>query len=188
MPRPLSEEARQKATEAAQKLLAEDGIDGFTIDEVARRSGVAKTTIYRHWNSANELLVHTLDCQIERIQTPDTGTLRGDLLEMYTVVRGILNTPGTRQMFLDMASASARDSELETVKLAMLAERTRPIREILRRAIERGEIPDIDLEHASILIEGPFVARMFMSGEPVEAHETELAVDFIARGLGAPVN
>lgn len=188
MPRPLSQQARQKAIDAAQELVAESGIDGFTIDAVAKRSGVAKTTLYRHWSSANELLVHAIDCQIERIATPDTGTLRGDLMEMYEIVRLIINTPGTRQMFLDMASASAHDPDLQAVKMAMVAERTRPIREILRRAIERNEIPDIDLEYASILVEGPFVARMFMSDEPVDVRETELAVDFIARGLGAPVD
>lgn len=184
MPRPLSEEARQKAVDAAQSLVAECGMDGFTIDAVAKRSGVAKTTIYRHWNSANELLVHALDCQIEHIPAPDTSTLRGDLLQLFSMMRTILNTPGTRQMFLDMGSAAARDSELETVKKAMVDERTRPIREIVRRAIERGEIPEIDLEVATVLVEGPFIARMFMSSEPVEPWETEVAVDFIARGLG----
>ncbi len=188
MPRPLSEQARQKAIEATQDLVAESGIDGFTIDAVAKRSGVAKTTIYRHWNSANELLVHAIDCQIERIPTPDTGTLKGDLLEMYALIRLIINTPGTRQMILDMASASAQDPDLQAVKMAMLAERTRPLREILRRAIERNEIPEIDLEDGSILVEGPFLARMFMSDKPVEPREVVLAVDFIARGLGAPVD
>lgn len=188
MPRPLSEQARQKAIEATQELVAESGIKGFTIDAAAKRSGVAKTTIYRHWSSANELLVNAIDCQIERIPTPDTGTLRGDLLEMYELVRLIVNTPGTRRMFLDMMSASAHDPDLETVKQAMVAERTRPIRELVRRAIERGEIPDIDLEAVSVLVEGPFLARMVMSGDPVEPHETIQAVDFIARGLGASID
>jgi AcrR family transcriptional regulator len=185
MPRPLSEQARQKAIDATQELVAEAGIDGFTIDAVAKRSGVAKTTIYRHWNSANELLVHSMDCQVERIPTPDTGTLRGDLLELYSMVAAIMNTPGMRQMMLDMSSAAAKDPELDTVKTAMLEERTRPVREIVRRAVERDEIPDINPEVATMLVEGPFVARMVMRAEPVEAEEIQLAVDFIARGLGA---
>ncbi len=187
MPRPLSEQARQKAIDAAQALVAESGMDGFTIDAVAKRSGVAKTTIYRHWKTANELLIYALDCQVERIPTPDTGTLQGDLMQLFTLLREIINTPGNRQMFLDMASASANDPELETVKKAMVDERTRPIREIVRRAIERDEIPEIDLEMAVVLVEGPFIARMFISSKPVEPHETAAAVDFIARGLGADI-
>lgn len=188
MPRPLSKKARQKAIDATQTLIAEDGIDGFTMDGVARRSGVAKTTLYRHWHSANELLVHSLDCQIERIPTPDTGTLVGDLTRLFATMRSIINTPGTRQLFLDMAGASARDPELEAVKTAMIDERMRPIKEIVRRAVERGEIPDVDLETAAILVEGPFVARMFHRSQPLEEGEMDSYILHIARGLGAAVD
>ncbi len=187
MPRPLSAEARHKAIEASQTLIAECGIDGFTMDGVAKRSGVAKTTLYRHWNSANELLVHSLDCQVERIPTPDTGTLHGDLDRLFSTMRTIINTPGTRQLFLDMAGASARDPELEAVKEAMVGERMRPIREILRRAVERNEIPETDMEVAAVLVEGPFLARMFMSSEPLGEDEVAAYIEFIIRGLGADI-
>lgn len=188
MPRPKSEEARQKAIGAAQLLLAECGIDGFTIDGVAKRSGVAKTTLYRHWHSANELMVHALDCQIEHVPTPDTGNLHGDLTALLMMMQSIVNTPGTRQLFLDMAGASARDPELDAVKLAMIDERTRPIREIVRRAAERGEIPEIDPAMSVVLVEGPFIARMILSPDPVTDDEVATYVDFIARGLGAVVD
>ncbi len=184
MPRPLSKKARNKAIEASQMLIAECGIEGFTMDGVAKLSGVAKTTLYRHWNSASELLVHALDCQVERIPTPDTGSLPGDLFELFSTMRAIINQPGTRQLFLEMASASARDPELESVKEAMVGERMRPIREIVRRAVERGEIPETDLEVAAVTVEGPFVARMFMSSEPLREDEVRAYIDFIARGLG----
>lgn len=187
MPRPLSTKARQKAIDATQRLIAEHGIDGFTMDGVARLSGVAKTTLYRHWNSANDLLVHSLDCQVERIPTPDTGTLAGDLTALFSTMRSIINTPGTRQIFLEMAGVSARDPELQAVKEAMVDERMRPIREIVRRAIERSEIPDTDLDTAATLVEGPFVARMFMSSDPIRQDETDAYVCHIVRGLGAAV-
>ena len=187
MPRPLSEQARQKAIDAAQTLVAECGIDGFTMDGVARRSGVAKTTLYRHWGSANELLIHSLDCQVERIPTPDTGTLVGDLNQLFSMLRAFLATPGMRQLFLDMASASARDPELDVVKKAMIDERTRPIREIVQRAVLREEIPETDLELATVLVEGPFIARVFVSSDPVGEEEVRAFVDHITRGLGATI-
>jgi len=49
MARPRSEEARRKVLGAASDLMAARGVASLTIDEVAARSGVAKTTIYRHW-------------------------------------------------------------------------------------------------------------------------------------------
>ena len=49
--------SRERVLEAAQELLAQSGVGGFTVDEVARRSGVAKTTIYRHWPSREALVL-----------------------------------------------------------------------------------------------------------------------------------
>ena len=60
MGRPLSDEARERMLRAALEVVLEIGVPGFTIDEVARRSGVAKTTIYRHFDSRNDLLVGKL--------------------------------------------------------------------------------------------------------------------------------
>lgn len=188
MPRPKSEHARQKAIDAAQELLTEVGMDGFTIEAVAKRSGVAKTTLYRHWGSANELLVHVIDCQVEHIPTPDTGSLVGDLTAMLTMVQTIINTPGMRGLFLGMAGASAQDDDLDAVRQAMIEERTRPIREVVRRGYERGEIPEIDLKMAVVLVEGPIMGRVLLSPEPVSDEEVAAYVRFIARGLGATID
>ena len=60
MARPLSEVARAKMLAAAHEVIVSDGLDACTVDEVARRSGVAKTTIYRHWASREALLADAL--------------------------------------------------------------------------------------------------------------------------------
>lgn len=184
MPRPLSAKARQKAIDAAKALLAEQGIDGFSVDEVARRSGVAKTTIYRHWASANELLMEGLHCHVEQVPTPDTGSLHSDLSTMLDALRPIVLADGTRQLMLDMLAASARDPELEEIKRGMLVERTHPIPTILQRAIDRGEIPATDLELASLFIQGPFMARALFQGHPIEPHEIPEMVTLMVRALG----
>ena len=56
---PRIERTRTAVLDAASDLLAEAGVVGFNVDAVARRSGVARTTIYRHWPDANELLFVT---------------------------------------------------------------------------------------------------------------------------------
>jgi len=127
MPRPLSESARQKAIDATLALVAEGGIDGFTMDGVAKRSGVAKTTLYRHWDSSNELLVTALDCKVEHIPGPDTGTLRGDLSALMSMMANIAGQPGNRELILEVLGLAARDPEFLAVNEAMMAERTRPI-------------------------------------------------------------
>ena len=185
MARPLSSEARQTALDASVDLLAEAGIDGFSIDAVARRSGVAKTTLYRHWSSGSELLIHALDCKIERFPTPDTGSLAGDLLALYRTLFETANGEGHRQLFLDMLAAAARDPELAEVHRAMIHERKRPARQIVQQAVDRGEIPAIDPALATALIEGPFMARAFLSADPMRESELPGIVPLIARGLGA---
>lgn len=184
MARPRSEVARQKAIAATQELIAEAGISGFRMDAVAKRSGVAKTTLYRHWDSGNELLVHSLDCQVERIPTPDCGSLEADLIEMFTVMARIMNDPGVRQVVLEMTSAAAKDPELAAVKNAMVAERHRPLEEILMRAVDRGEIPPVDLDQATLFTEGPFMARLMMRNQEVDTDDIPIMVRMIVRGLG----
>ena len=184
MPRPLSAAARQKALDAAVDLLAETGIEGFTVDEVARRSGVAKSTLYRHWASGNHLLMASLDCHIEQVPTPDTGHLHGDLLSLFDTMGQLVATDGNRQLMLDMLAASARDPELADIKQTMMAERTKPITVLLTRAVERGEIPPVDLDQAGHLIHGPFMARTLFHNEPVTRDELLVMVTQIVRGLG----
>lgn len=185
MPRPLSESARQKAIDATLALVAEGGIDCFTMDGVAKRSGVAKTTLYRHWDSSNELLVTALDCKVEHIPGPDTGTLRGDLSALMSMMANIAGQPGNRELILEVLGLAARDPEFLAVNEAMMAERTRPIREIIERAVARGDIPPIDIDTATMLVEGPMHARLMMNPEPIKQEELPLFVNFVAQGLGS---
>lgn len=186
MPRPLSETARQKAIDAAQTLLAEGGLENFTMDGVAKRSGVAKSTLYRHWMSSNELLVHAIDSTVEHVPACDTGTLRGDLKAMISELRALLEKPGNRELILEVLGIAARDPEFAAVKESMMSERMRPIRQIIEQAIDREEIPAMDLDMACLLVEGPFHSRFLMSGEPVSEGDVETLVNFVARGLGSP--
>jgi AcrR family transcriptional regulator len=82
MPRPLSTSARAKLLEAARELVAEGGPAAVTVDAVAKRSGVAKTTLYRHFENGHDLIITALRDLPASIETPDTGDLRDDLVEL----------------------------------------------------------------------------------------------------------
>ena len=75
--------SRLAALEAAVAVLAESGYGAFTIDAVARRSGVARSTIYRLWQGRAELIddaLNTLNIKpAEPIETPRQAreTVRG---------------------------------------------------------------------------------------------------------------
>lgn len=184
MPRPLSEKARQKALDAAVSILADDGLDGFSVEAVCRHSGVAKTTLYRHWSSANHLLVDALDCHVETVPTPDTGNLRDDMHAMAAAALELMGDPGRRQLMLDLLGAADRDPELAAIKEAMVGERTQPIVDIVNRAVERGEIPPIEPERAVSFVHGPLLSQILIRNEPPTDAELRDLVDLIVRGLG----
>lgn len=184
MPRPLSAEARKKAIAATQTIVATHGTAGFSIDAVVRESGVAKTTLYRHWSSGNQLLVDAIDELFHDFPIPDNGSLRADVLEVSMTFVEMISGPGLREMVLDLIGAAACDPELAAIEETMIQQRAEPMRDIITRAIERGEIPAIDVDAAINVVEGPFIARMIRSSKPIEQAEVVAIVDWVVRGLG----
>src|SRR5580692_4014518 len=79
--RPRSEQADRAILQAAAELLAERGLHGMSIEEVASRAGVAKATVYRRWPSRGALALDAFLAEFTELQPlPDTGFLRDDLL------------------------------------------------------------------------------------------------------------
>lgn len=169
---------------AAADLIHEQGVGGFSIDEVARRSGVAKTTIYRHFPDRYDLLHQALDGTIVTPETPDTGTLREDLLTFLPEVLPIFADRALRQIFLDMLAGSSRDPQLIDLSLAVARGRSGPLRTIVGRARERGEIdPAIDYLTAFDIIEGPLVVRSMLWPDRLDDYDIVSHVDRALRAL-----
>lgn len=184
MPRPLSGAARDKMIAAAQDVIAEHGVDGFTVDEVARRSGVAKTTIYRHFESGAALAVHALDRMIEDFPSFDTGSLRGDLEAFLHGILGHINDPAIRQAMSGLFAVSAREPEFARVHRALLDERKAPLRTAFQRAMARGELsPETDIDLAISMFEGTLVYRRGLLDEEVTSNDAQALVAIMLRAL-----
>src|SRR6201992_3133055 len=93
--RPRSQEADRAILTATVDLLAERGLAAMSIEEVAARAGVGKTTIYRRWPSKGLLALDAFVASFREEQAqPDTGTLRGDMLAaLHAWVRAVTQTP-----------------------------------------------------------------------------------------------
>jgi AcrR family transcriptional regulator len=184
MARPRSEEAQQRVLDAAVGLIAEVGVSGFTVDAVASRSGVAKTTIYRRYPSGNELLIAALSCAIEPIRTPDTGSLRTDLIELYTAVMAMFEQPHMSRVMLGILSRAATDDEFHRLKQELEHERHQPLVTVLQRARFRGELsPDADLRLIMDIVEGPIASRKLMRLESFDPGDAATLVDLILAGI-----
>ncbi len=184
MARPRSESARQKVLDAALEVIADDGVGGFTVDAVAKRSGVAKTTIYRHFDSGNRLLLEAITCVIEPFPTPNTGSLRSDLIELYSSFLPVMEDPSTFRMMLGMLARSAADESFRKLKNELMNERHHPLKTCLELAQARGELPsDLDLDFALDILEGPFASKRLMRGETITAALVPRYVDAALFGL-----
>lgn len=179
-----SDAARRRALDAASGLIREQGVPAFTVDEVSRRSGVAKTTIYRHWDNGNALLLEAVNCALLPVPTPNNGDLKTDLAEF---VRGALPVAGDVAM-VKMATgllyAAAGDPELHTAVKAFARQHHTPLRTIVQLAQARGQISaDLDVDLAADLIEGPLMYRVLFRQEPLSAEQLDRLLDMMIAAL-----
>ncbi|MFD5468067.1 TetR/AcrR family transcriptional regulator [Kitasatospora sp. NPDC127059] len=131
--------------DAAWEELAEHGYTRFTVDAVVKRAGTSPPVLYRRWSNRDELvraaLVHAL--RQARLDTPDTGSLRGDVL---TLMREINST---RAQFITMMNLHLADHHQQTgtapgeLRDPLVTGRAEALDTLYARAAARGEVdPD----------------------------------------------
>lgn len=170
MARPRSETARRKALATTAELIVERGVANLSIEEVAARSGVAKSTIYRHWPERTSLIIDTVRATFEHVGIPDTGSLQGDLEAFFGgLIRADLSGTAGKLMPC-LIDAASRDPEIETLLDRIGVEREQPILAIIERAQARGELPP-HLDHDLVVgtIVGPIVFRKVVQRRPIDA-------------------
>jgi AcrR family transcriptional regulator len=159
-----SKEAVLAATFA---LLGETGLGGVSVDEVARRSGVAKTTIYRHWPTRSALLLDACSKLTARPPIPETGSLRGDLIALAETVAERLSGRWS-SVLPSVIDAAERDPELAQLHGQLHADMMSAFHAVIARAQESGElarsVAPSDLVGAIV---GPLFYRRWFSREPL---------------------
>ncbi len=186
--RPRSQEADRAILEAAALILAERGLSGMSIEEVAARAGVGKTTIYRRWTSRGALALDAFLSEFQGQQPlPDTGTLRGDLLAALRAwIRSVTRTSAGPTLASLIAEAQ-RDPQLGAAWRDRVVEQLRAQHRImLNRAVARGEIPaGIDQEVVLDLIFGAAYHRLLHGHQPLTDSFARKVVDVVMAGIQA---
>jgi AcrR family transcriptional regulator len=187
--RPRSQEADRAILTATVDLLAERGLAAMSIEEVAARAGVGKTTIYRRWPSKGLLALDAFVASFREEQAqPDTGTLRGDMLAaLHAWVRAVTQTP-MGSMLTGLIAEAQHDPELRGAWRDRVLE---PLREqnrtMLDRAIARGEIdPSVDREVVLDLFFGAAEHRLLLGHLPMTDDFIAEVVDVILTGVTRP--
>jgi AcrR family transcriptional regulator len=167
--------------------MAEGGLAATTIDAIRDRSGVSKTTIYKHW--PNRLCV-AVDAFAERLATdaslPDTGTAQGDFREQIRRVSAFYASPLGSVFAQLLASATQDPVASKRLQARFLDSRQHGTRELWDRAVSRGEVhKDIDPDLAMDLLFAPVMWRLVSGRRPLTEDDGDTIVNSVLNGLRA---
>jgi len=154
---------------AAAEVLGEGGLGAFSLEAVAQRADVARSTLYRHWPDREHLLLDTVAEHGPVAEDPDTGRLRDDLIAAVGPFSAFVGDGHTRAMLLTMLAEAARDPAVGSLHERMTQARRDLLRRLVRRAVDRGELPDdTDVELLLDDLAAGVVHRAFVLGESVD--------------------
>lgn len=143
--RPRDPGVDERVTAAAVELFGETGWSGFSIEAVARRSGVGKASIYLRWRSKDQLLVDALTGQLDLMTQVDTGSVRTDLEQLARQLLDLYLGP-TGRAALRLGVEPPQNPAISRHFAALTQSQVLAARAVVRRGINRGELrPDVSV-------------------------------------------
>jgi AcrR family transcriptional regulator len=181
--RPRSEKAQTAILAAAMDLVLDQGLQAMTMDDVARRAGVGKATIYRWWSSKERVVLDALATEWAAPATghPDTGSLRGDLLARFRPWVRQLNRKPYARVVAGLVAAAQTDPEFAALyRTHFVQPRRDGTRDILIRGRDRGEIAaGTNLDVTLDLLYGPVYHRLLHGHAPLTERFAEQVIDSV---------
>jgi len=167
--RPRDARCDEAILQATIDMLIEGGAANLSIDGVAARAGVGKATIYRRWSSKESLVLEALNTDDSIIPTPNTGSLRGDLEQYYDVLIERFRMNEGSDVLPHLIEAACYDPEVRVSLDAYISSRQKPLRTVLQRALQRGEIANgTDLTVLVDMLVGPTMYRRLLTGGRID--------------------
>jgi AcrR family transcriptional regulator len=175
--------------DAAQDLLAEGGVKRLTIERVSRRTGVAKTTIYRRWRSREDLaLAVVLEMTKAVVDAPsDEADTRNALMSLLGSVVAFLGRTPMGTVMRGLASELATDPRLGSAfRDTVVRLRRETLTQVVEQGVARGELrPDIDVDLLHDFLFGPVYYRLLVTGMPLDEALPEQIVDAVLPAITA---
>jgi AcrR family transcriptional regulator len=173
------------------QLIAQHDVLGVTVDMVAEKAGVGKTTIYRRWPSREDLIFEALSYIDYPEADPDTGSLREDLTVLLKSLVHFLNRPEGGGVYAAFLNAAMRDSKLASLREKVSRKARVDYERAIARGIARGElVPDVNVRLMIDVLIAPFIYRRI--GDNVNARQSDVRriidVAMAAFGTGTPTS
>jgi AcrR family transcriptional regulator len=157
-----------------EELSTRDYAD-ISVESIAARAGVHKTTVYRRWGSKAELITQVLvGAASSRIEVPDTGCVASDVRALTQSVQAVLSVPQGAAITRGLIVGAMTSPEIAALMQQFWATRLAAISVIVRNGIQRGQLP-AGTEPAPFMhaMAAPLYYQLLVAREPV----TELDAD-----------
>ena len=186
--RPRSSGTEAAILAATRALLEEGGVRRLTIEGVAARAGVAKTTIYRRWRSRDELALAVLIRMVEEFgPVPDLGDTHAEFVAVVNDAVRILGSTMMGAVMKGLVSELAVDPELgRQFQERVVGVRQAEVKRLLDRAVARGDLREgIHSPHLHEMLFGPIYYRLLLSGKQLDDELAERIVSAVLPAFGA---
>jgi AcrR family transcriptional regulator len=161
--------SKENVLKITAELLYEGGLGGVSVDEVSRRSGVAKTTIYRHWPTRSDLVLDACAQMSASHDVPDTGSLEGDIRTLLTGIAEMLTTANWSAVLPSIMDAAERDPNIAKIHSDIQKGHAAPFHAVISRAVQKGALPKtVDPKIMTAALLGPLFYRRWFSREPLD--------------------
>lgn len=180
--RPRDARIAASVTAATFQLLEEGGYAAVNVGEVARRAGTSRPAIYRRWSGRAELVLAAIESRLTTPAPPDTGCTLCDIADSLTIFLAAYRTIRP-EVFSALYSECVLDPELRRRYLeAVIEPSRRAVREMLQRAVARGDLrDDVDIERMLDIV-AAFVHYRALFGDHLGDEEAERTIETIMRG------
>ena len=161
---PRTARVRQVILDAGARLLVENGAGEVTATRIAQETGVARTTIYRHWADQSDLLLDTIDSLVApHSPTTFTDDLEDDLTAALSNLRARMTKRPFRQVFAALLGHANQDQSFVAAQQRFVNGVLQPINDALTAAVTRGDLPSsVDLPEACAALAGPLFHQHVM--------------------------
>jgi len=165
-----SARVREAVLAATAAELSERGFAAMTIEDIATRSGVHKTTIYRRWSTLSQLVADAaVEVSATTVPIPDTGSIEFDLREMARSIVALVTSESGGALVAALFSDAVRTPEVARLKREFYSARYELADIVVHRAVERGEISE-KVSAADLLaaVAAPIYYRLLVADLPVD--------------------
>lgn len=184
-----SARVREAILDATLDELIHRGYAALSVEAVASRAGVHKTTIYRRWPTLDDLLVDALTTwSLEALPVPDTGSIEADLLALGRELADVLNEGVGRQIAAFVLTAGLQSARLSEATRRYFDHQALRAIPTVTQAIDRGELPaTCDANALLTTFRAPLFYRMVTTGDPIDealiTHAVRVALNAARAGL-----